>query len=136
MERIQGKRLQQDVNLLMAGPSPIPNAADNLFTFLAMRLQQSFTNLNCGSFGIANQVSTTADGNGVVVAACFTHQFSPITSGPGNPMAGHHHCPATTGGPGQSGGSPSPSATPTPTSSHSYGYQGYQGRHHSRNHHM
>jgi hypothetical protein len=135
MERIQGKRLQQDVNLLMAGPSPIPNAADNLFTFLAMRLQQSFVNLNCGSFGVSNQVSVTADGNGVVVAACFTKQFSPVTSGPGNPMHGHRHCPATTGGPGQSGGSPSPTATPT--SSHSYGYQGYSDHDHKkRNHHM
>jgi hypothetical protein len=131
MERIQGKRLQQDVNLLLAGPSPIPGAADNLFTFLAMRLQQSFTNLNCGSFGIGNRVSTSVDGNGVVVAACFTHQFAPITPGPGNPMAGHHNCPATVGGPGQSGGSASP--TPTPSHSHSYGYQSYQSHHH---HHM
>jgi len=95
MEQIQGKRLQQDVNLLLNGPSPMPADASNLFTFLAMRLQQSFTNLNCGSFGLANDVSTSTDGNNVVVAACFVHQFAAVTPGPGNPMAGTTYCPAT-----------------------------------------
>ena len=54
----------------------MPTAASNLFTFLAMRLQQSFMNLNCGTFGMNNDVSTTADGNGVVVAACFVNQVA------------------------------------------------------------
>jgi hypothetical protein len=98
MERIQGTRLQQDVNLLIKGPSPAPAAASNLFTFLGMRLQQSFTNLNCGNFGMNNDVSTTADGNGVVVAACFVHQVRPVTRGRGNPTAGQTMCPATTNG--------------------------------------
>jgi hypothetical protein len=98
MERIQGTRLQQDVNLLIKGPSPAPAAASNLFTFLGMRLQQSFTNLNCGNFGLDNDVSTTADGNGVVVAACFVHQVRPVTRGRGNPTAGQTMCPATTNG--------------------------------------
>jgi len=30
MESIQGTRLQQDVNLLLKGPSPVPAAADSL----------------------------------------------------------------------------------------------------------
>jgi hypothetical protein len=106
MEKAQGTRLQQDVNLLINGPSPAAGAADNLFTFLAMRLQQSFQNLNCGSFGLNNDVSTTADANGVVVAACFATQVRPITRGRGNPMAGTTTCPATTT-------SPTPSTNPS-----------------------
>jgi hypothetical protein len=102
MEKIQGSRLQQDVNLLINGPSPMPTAASNLFTFMAMRLQQSFMNLNCGSFGMNNDVSTSADGNGVVVAACFVTQVRPITPGQGNPMAGTTTCPATASDPAPS----------------------------------
>jgi hypothetical protein len=98
MEQTQGTRLQQDVNLLMDAPSPMPDAADNLFTFMAMRLQQSFMNLNCGSFGMTNDVSTTMNGNGVVVAACFLWQAAPLTAGPGNPTAGLKKCPASASG--------------------------------------
>ncbi len=96
MESIQGVRLQQDVNLLIKGTSPMPAAASNLFTFLAMRLQQSFTNLNCQNFGLQNDVSTTVDGNGVVVAACFLQQVNAVTAGAGNPTFGMKVCPATT----------------------------------------
>jgi hypothetical protein len=96
MESIQGTRIQQDVNLLINGPSPMPAAASNLFTFLAMRLQQSFTNLNCQNFGLQNDVSTTVDGNGVVVAACFRQQVNAVTAGAGNPTKGMTVCPATT----------------------------------------
>jgi hypothetical protein len=121
MESIQGTRLQQDVNLLLKGPSPVPAAADSLFTFLAMRLQQSFMNLNCGDFGLTNAVSTTVSGNGVVVAACFANQVAAVTAGAGNPMAGRSACPATPGGPApsashsQGGGqsAPSPSVSPS-----------------------
>jgi hypothetical protein len=135
MERIQGKRLQQDVNLLIGRAGPAPDAANSLFTFLAMRLQQSFDNLKCGSFGIRNVVSTTADASGVVVAACFLHHVAPVTPGPGNPMGATATCPATTaatspsdpaGQPGAGSGSPdpgssasasAPAASPTPSSS-------------------
>ena len=106
MESIQGVRLQQDVNLLIGQTSPLPAMADNLFTFLAMRLQQSFTNLNCQNFGLQNDVSTTVDGNGVVVAACFLQQVNAVTAGAGNPTAGMTVCPATAA-----------SATPTASAS-------------------
>ena len=121
MERIQGARLQQDVNLLTGNPGPAPDAANSLFTFLAMRLQQSFTNLNCGSFGLQNDVSTTADGNGVVVAACFLHQVAPVTAGPGNPMAGTATCRATTApsSPSSPGASSSAGASSSPGSTSS-----------------
>ena len=143
MERIQGSRIQQDVNLLTRNPGPAPAAADNLFTFLAMRLQQSFANLNCGSFGLQNDVSTTIDGNGVVVAACFLRQVAPVTAGAGNPMAGTATCPATTApsSPGATaaspGGAPSTAAAgaaPSATASASASTSAWQ-RHHPRRHH-
>ena len=110
MESIQGVRLQQDVNLLIGQTSPLPAMADNLFTFLAMRLQQSFTNLNCQNFGLQNDVSTTVDGNGVVVAACFLQQVNAVTAGAGNPTAGMTVCPATAA-------SATPTASATSTAS-------------------
>ena len=119
MEKIQGKRVQQDVNLLLGAPSPAPGTGDNLFTFLAARLQASFMNLNCGSLGLHNDVSTSADGNGVAVAACFQQQVAPLTPGRGNPSAGMTTCPATASQ--NPSGSPSPTAsgtaTPQPTGS-------------------
>jgi hypothetical protein len=128
MEQIQGKRLQQDVNLLLNAPSPDTGAADNLFTFMAMRLQQSFMNLNCDNFGQQNDVSFSSDGNGVVVAACFARQFAPATRGPGNPMAGHRQCPATAGP--APGGAGTPTATPTPKPSQSDPGSSYLRKHH------
>jgi hypothetical protein len=97
LEQIQGGRLQEDVNLLIKGPSPEPDAADNLFTFMAMRLQQSFVNLDCTALGQTNDVSTTVNGAGVVVAACFANPVAPLTPGAGNPMAGRKTCPAKAG---------------------------------------
>ena len=138
MEQIQGSRLQQDVNLLINGPSPQPAAASNLFTFMAMRLQQSFMNLNCGSFGMNNDVSTTADGNGVVVAACFADQVAAVTSGPGNPTAGQTTCPATTGSQGQGNGTGNgqgtgqPSASPSASTQSGNGQVGQNGMSHSQ----
>jgi hypothetical protein len=128
MDQIQGKRLQQDVNLLLNAPSPDTGAADNLFTFMAMRLQQSFVNLNCGNFGQQNDVSFSSDGNGVVVAACFVRQFTPVTRGPGNPMAGQRQCPATVDS--APGGAGSPTATPTPKPSQSDPGSPYMRHHH------
>jgi hypothetical protein len=118
MEQIQGTRIQQDVNLLTGSPSPLPAMADNLFTFLAMRLQQSFTNLNCQNFGLINDVSTTVDGNGVVVAACFAQQVNQVTAGTGNPTFGMKVCPATTASASaspSSAGTASATATSPPT---------------------
>jgi hypothetical protein len=133
MEQIQGKRLQQDANLLIGAPSPMPAAADNLFTFMAMRVQQSFVNLNCGNFGQRNDVSTSVDGNGVVVAACFLQQYAAVTGGPGNPMAGQTSCPANVGSapPGMS--SPSPSAG-MPSARPSAGAPGSSYHRHHRQH--
>ena len=115
MESIQGVRLQQDVNLLIGQTSPAPTAANNLFNFLAMRLQQSFANLNCQNFGLQNDVSTTVDGNGIVVAACFLQQVNAVTAGAGNPTKGMTVCPATTATATPSASATAPAATGTPT---------------------
>jgi hypothetical protein len=118
MESIQGVRLQQDVNLLIGQTSPAPAMADNLFTFLAMRLQQSFTNLNCQNFGLRNDVSTTVNGAGVVIAACFLQQVNAVTPGAGNPTAGMTVCPATASAtPTASSASVSASASPAASAS-------------------
>ena len=113
MEQIQGRRLQQDVNLLTGRPSPVPAMASNLFTFLATRLQQSFVNLGCRNFGLANDVTLTANGGGMTVAACFRDQAGPLTPGPGNPAAGRPACPASTAA---APPTKSPSASPSPAS--------------------
>ncbi len=99
MESIQGARLQQDVNLLTREPGPSPPVARNLFLYMALRLQQSFVSLGCQRFGLQNDVSTTVNGGGVVVAACFRNQVEPVTPGAGNPTAGTTVCPASGPGP-------------------------------------
>jgi len=129
MEQIQAKRLQQDVNLLTRAPSPSPAAADNLFDFLGMRLQQSYGNLNCGNYGVQNQVTTSADGNGVVVASCFTRHVRPVTRGPGNPMGRQGNCPATVTSPPAGAGTPSASNTPTARPSRNDPGSSYQRKH-------
>ncbi|HSZ43053.1 MAG TPA: hypothetical protein VK817_24080, partial [Trebonia sp.] len=43
----------------------------NLLTFLANRLNMSFTNLGCQNFGLTNPVTVTLNGAGVAVAATF-----------------------------------------------------------------
>jgi hypothetical protein len=44
-------RLETDQARFTRAPSPDPAAANNLFTFLAQRLQASFQNLGCGDLG-------------------------------------------------------------------------------------
>jgi hypothetical protein len=119
MDRIQGTRLQQDVNLLIGGPSPDPAAASNLFTFVVMRLQQSFGNLNCQNFHLTNPVSTLGtDANGVVDAVVFAQTVRATTPGAGNPA---QHCVTQRSATAQMscalaavGATPPPAATPTP----------------------
>ena len=57
---------------------------NNLFTFLANRLNMSFTNLNCQNFGLTNPVTVTLDGNGVATAATInaTQQAVASMTGP------------------------------------------------------
>jgi len=71
MVNIQTAFLNANQALLATGGSPVPAVGNNLLTFLANRMLMSFTNLNCGNFGLTNPVTVTLDGNGVATAATF-----------------------------------------------------------------
>ena len=70
---IGGIFASQNQALLANNPSPMPDVANSLFTFLAQRFAASINdcNLNClALWGLAvNPVTLTLDGNGVVTAA-------------------------------------------------------------------
>ena len=67
------QRIFNDKATFVQNPSADPAAANNLFTFLAMRASGSFDNLGCaGLINQANPITLTTDGNGVVIDATFT----------------------------------------------------------------
>ena len=75
MDSIQSARLQLDLARFSAQPSPDTGAATTLLTFLAQRLQASFVNLNCASFGLTNPVSSeTTNSAGAVSSVTFARQ--------------------------------------------------------------
>ncbi len=75
-------RLTLDQPLTIVATSPAPAEANSLFTFLAMRDMQSYTNLNCQNLlNVANPVATTVDGNGVVIGATITINGVTTTGG-------------------------------------------------------
>jgi hypothetical protein len=69
MVNVQSPFLAKNQTLLAGGPTPVAGTGNNLFTFMANRLNMSFTNLNCQNFGLTNPVTVTLDGNGAAVAA-------------------------------------------------------------------
>jgi hypothetical protein len=71
MVNIQTPFVAANQTLLATGQSPVTAVGNNLFTFLANRLNMSFTNLGCQNFGLTNPVTVTLDGNGVATAATF-----------------------------------------------------------------
>ncbi len=118
-------RVANDAQQFLQGqPSPMADAASNLANFVAMRLNQSFTNLNCGPLlNIADPVNLVTDANGVVIGATFT-----LPDG-GTIQIGQQAAPAPTptaaagnGGTGAATPTPAPAngnggtgaATPTP----------------------
>ena len=70
-------------------PTPVPGTGDNLFTFMANRLNMSFTNLDCQNFGLTNPVTVTLDGNGAAVAATFNTTVQAATNGSGHKPPSH-----------------------------------------------
>ena len=72
MVNIQTPFLASNQALLATGTSPVPTVGNNLLTFMANRLNMSFTNLNCQNFGLTNPVTVTVDGNGAATAATFS----------------------------------------------------------------
>ncbi|WP_343885113.1 hypothetical protein [Actinoallomurus spadix] len=71
MDTVQAARLRKDMRLLAGQASPMPDAADSLFTFLGMRLQQSFGNLKCQDFGLTNPVAKLTMKGNVVTGVTF-----------------------------------------------------------------
>jgi len=69
---IQPARNQLDMAADAAFGSPVPTVGNNLATFLGNRLAMSFTNLNCGNFGLTNPATPTLDGNGVATAVAYS----------------------------------------------------------------
>ena len=69
MINIQGPFLAANQAVFAAGPSPVPDVGNNLFTFLANRLLQSFDNLGCKNFGLTNPIQVVTDGNGAATSA-------------------------------------------------------------------
>jgi hypothetical protein len=78
-------RIKNDMTLTINGTSPAPAMANSLFTFLAMRFNQSYTNLGCQALlnNAPNPVALTLDGNGVVIAATITLPGTTTTTGTG-----------------------------------------------------
>jgi len=72
MVNVAPARNQLDQAKDAAFASPVPAVGDNLAAFLANRLSMSFTNLNCGSYGLKEPVTVTLDGNGVATAATYS----------------------------------------------------------------
>jgi hypothetical protein len=68
---IQTPFLAANQTLLATGQPPVAGVGDNLLTFMANRLNMSFTNLACQNFGLTNPVTVTLNGQGVAIAATF-----------------------------------------------------------------
>jgi hypothetical protein len=78
-------RLIMDKPLTINATTPDAAMANSLFTFLAMRFQASYTNLNCQQLlGKPNPVQTQTDNNGVVISATFNMQTTGMPT-PGAP---------------------------------------------------
>ena len=94
MVNVQTPFLQNNQTLLATGTSPVPGVGTNLLTFMANRLNMSFTNLNCQNFGLTNPVTVTLDGNGAATAATFnvTQQQATATTAAGTGATGTR-CP-------------------------------------------
>lgn len=90
MVNLQTPFLSANQTVLATGTSPVPAVGNNLLTFLANRLNMSFTNLNCQNFGLTNPVTVTLDGNGVAIAATFntTQQLAKTTTAAGSGTPG------------------------------------------------
>jgi hypothetical protein len=93
MINIQTPFLQANQALLATGQTPVPGTGNNLLTFMANRLNMSFTNLGCQNFGLTNPVTVTLDGNGVAVAATFNTTAQTATNGAASkpPTQGQRH---------------------------------------------
>ena len=90
MVNVQSPFLAGNQATLQNGQTPVPAVGTNLFTFMANRLNMSFTNLNCKNFGLKNPVTVTLNGNGAATAATLntTQQTANAAGGGTNPVPG------------------------------------------------
>ena len=71
MVNIQSARNNLDMAKELNFGTPVAAVGNNLATFMGNRLSMSFTNLNCGNFGLNNPTTVTLDGNGVATAVTY-----------------------------------------------------------------
>jgi hypothetical protein len=90
MVNIQTPFLAANQALLATGATPVPAVGENLLTFMANRLNMSFTNLGCQNFGLTNPVTVVLDGAGAAMSATFntTPQTASNTTGMGGNTTG------------------------------------------------
>jgi hypothetical protein len=69
MVNIQTAFIAANEKIFAAWPSPVPTVGDTLYTFLANRLAQSFTNLNCANFGLHQTVTVVNNAAGAATQA-------------------------------------------------------------------
>jgi hypothetical protein len=105
---VQTPFLAANQALLATGTTPVAGTGNNLLTFMANRLNMSFTNLNCQNFGLTNPVTVTLDGNGAAVAATFNTTVQTVTNTTGTATASPTASPTA---------SASTSPTPAPSTS-------------------
>jgi hypothetical protein len=115
-------RVFKDQAMFANAPSVDAAMATNLFTFLAMRANQSFTNLGCTKLlNMANPITLTMNGNQVVTAAVLNAAGAPpvttcgptaTTTAPTATSTGPASTPAssTPGAPASQGASTTPGA--------------------------
>jgi hypothetical protein len=72
MVNIAPARNQLDLAKDTAFATPVADTGTNLASFLGNRLSMSFTNLNCGDFGLTDPATPTLDGNGVATAVTYS----------------------------------------------------------------
>jgi hypothetical protein len=120
MVNIETPFLAANQTLLATGMTPVPGTGNNLLTFMANRLNMSFTNLNCQNFGLTNPVTVTLDGNGVAVAATFNTTVQTATN-----AAAAAPLPTTGVTTPATGATPTAAAT-TPATGHRIGRKHHQ----------
>lgn len=75
MLRITPARLLLDQDRLISSPSPVTDAANSMFTFLAQRFSASYDILGCANLtNLPDPVSFTLDANGVAISATINTQ--------------------------------------------------------------
>jgi hypothetical protein len=71
--RTAPRRMLTNEGALLASPTPVPGAADSLYTFMAQRFAGTYELLHCSSLTeIPDPVSVTLDSNGVATSATIT----------------------------------------------------------------